>query len=339
MAEDFRSLLNQVNAGKIAPVYFFYGDEPYPVDKIVRLILQKVLDPATRDFNFDSFQGEEAEMDQVIAVARSFPMMSDRRAVLVKSLQKFTPSDRNKLLDYVRSPLESSCLVLVADKADRRQKFWGELAANSLWVESKTLYENQAVEWVIQQARKYEAEISQDAARMMVQQVGCSLWNLAHEIEKLLTFAWGKKRLGREDVLMVVGLSREYNTWEFTDAVARRDTRESIRILVHLMDSKQSAVGIIMDLSRRMLILMRLKLLAEKRVPQDQAARQAGLRPYFARLFAEQSGLFTVEEIRQAVQSLYLADLAVKTGRLDPLMTLTLLVYELTQSRGTRYFK
>jgi DNA polymerase-3 subunit delta len=336
MAQDIRSVFKDIEAGKIAPVYFFYGDEPYPIEHLVRHLI-KMLDPSTRDFNCDRFDGGEADMEGIIAVARSYPMMSMRRIVLLRDLQKCSVKDRNRLLDYVKAPVDSTCLILISSHADRRQKFWSALTAGSIWIESKTLYENQAIQWVMERVTHRNAQITQDAANLLVEQVGTSLWNLHQEIDKLMTFAWGKSKLTRDDVIAVVGLSREYNPWELTDAVARRETKEALHILTSLIESRTSAVGLIMDLTRRILILARLKLLMQQ-ASGDQLARQTGLKPYFVRLFSDQARRFSFSEIQDALDALRRADESIKSGLLDPSTAMTLIVYDITQKKEG-YFK
>jgi DNA polymerase-3 subunit delta len=336
MAQDIRSVFKDIEAGKIAPVYFFYGDEPYPIEHLVRHLL-KTLDPSTRDFNCDRFDGGDADIEGIIAIARSYPMMSERRIVLIRDLQKCSTKDRNRLLDYVKEPVDSTCLILISSHADRRQKFWSALTAGCIWVESKTLYENQAVQWVMERVTHSKAQITQDAAKLLVEQVGTSLWNLHQEIEKLMTFVWGKSRLTRDDVIAVVGLSREYNPWELTDAVARRETKEALHILASLIESRTSAVGLIMDLTRRILILARLKLCMEQ-AAGDQLVKQMGLRPYFIKLFSDQARRFSFSEIQDALEALHQADESIKSGLLDPATAMTLIVYDITQKKEG-YFK
>ena len=336
MAHDIRSVFNEIKAGKIAPVYFFYGDEPYPIDHLVQHLL-KTLDPQTRDFNCDRFEGGDGDIEGIIAVARSYPMMSERRIVLIRDLQKCSTKERNRLLDFLKTPVDTTCMILISSHADRRQKFWSALTAGSVWIESKTLYENQAVQWVMERVTHRNAHITQDAAKLLVEQVGTSQWNLHHEIDKLMTFAWGKNRLTRDDVIAVVGLSREYNTWELTDAVARRETKEAMQILARLIEVRTSAAGLIMDLTRRILMLARLKLMMEQ-ASGDRLIRQMGLKPYFVRLFSEQARRFTFREIQDALEALYRADEGIKSGLMKPSTAMTLIVYDITQKKDG-YFK
>jgi len=328
---EFKGLRKEIEAGKLAPVYFFFGEEAFLKHQLTRMIIDRGTDPATRDFNFDMLQGEEADGAAIVAMASSFPMMVDRRIVIVKGVQKLSASDKKRILDYVQSPLESTSLVLIAGKVDRRQRFYASLTKYSRWVECKKLYENQAVEWVKRRIQEEGVTLAHEGACLLIQQVGTSLWNLYNEMEKLLTFTWGEKILDLKDVAAVVGCSRQFNTWEFTDAVGQKDLKRGLVLLKQLLETGQSPVGLIMALSRRIMELMRIRALMDKGMVPEAIGKALNLRPYFMKLYIDQAKHFSSKELESAVKTLLQADLSIKTGYLEQNMALTLLVHRLVR--------
>ena len=149
---------------------------------------------------------------------------------------------------------------------------------------------------------------------------------LSNEIEKLRTFAWGKQSLDLEDVVQVVGFSRKFNNWEFTDAVCRREFRSAMIILHHLLDEGQSPVGLIMDLARRFFILMRIHALMRLNRKETDVCKALGLRTFLARIYIEQARRFSIDEVNHALISLTTADRSIKTGRMETPLVMTLLV-------------
>jgi DNA polymerase-3 subunit delta len=336
---EYHEIKKEVESGKLANVYFFFGEEIFPINTLIRKIIDKGTNPATRDFNCDILDGETTDGQTVTGIASSFPMADIRRIVVLKSVQKFSSSDRKSISEYIKSPLESTCLVITAGKIERTKKFYVALLKNSRWVECKPLYENQAIEWIKRAIRQKDVILSHEGATYLVQQVGTSLWMLYNEVEKLLTYTWGKKKLDLKDVNFVVGISRKYNTWEFTDAVARKDIKKSLIILAKLLEMKQSAVGLIMDLTRRLRILIHIRTMLDLRNSQQQISSVMKLKPYFAKLYINQANQFSMEELENNIKTLLLADYSIKTGYLNPDMVLTLVVYDLIKGRtGKRFF-
>jgi DNA polymerase III subunit delta len=336
---DVADLIRDCRAGKIPAVCFLFGEETWWMDAAVRTFREAVVTPETRDFNYDLLQAEETDGESVVRIAASFPLMAERRLVVVKSIQKFTPHDKKRILAYVQAPLASTCLILTAAEADRRQTFYSELTALAVSAECKPLYENQAVEWVERAVRGRKRGIQPEAAALLVQQTGTALWPLTHEIEKLITYAGDKTGLELADVEAVTGFSRRYNTWDFADAVAGRDLERALAVLRKLLRERSSGPALIMDLHRRVLLLTRVRALQSGRAGTGAIASALKVKPYFAELYARQARGFSLAELRRANRTLLEADAHIKTGRLAAEPALTLAVYDLVRGRpGRRYF-
>jgi DNA polymerase III subunit delta len=330
---DHAEIKRNVEAGRIAPVYFFWGEETYPIDSLVSAVIRKAVEPESRDFNLDVWHAEETDIDAVLAAINSYPMMAERRVAVLKSVQKLSASEKDRIAAYVRSPVESTVLVLVAGKADRRQSFYAELTKTAVCFESKPLYENQAVKWVMSRLASVKMSVSEEAATLLVRQTGVSLWALDHEIEKLATRMWGKNRIGPEDVAELSGVSRKHTTWEWTDTVGRREIGPALSMLDRLIEEGQSPVGLIAGLSERVFLLLRLRHALDRGVSEKDASRESGLSPFFSRLYLAQAGRYKTRELLTAVRSLREADARIKTGRMEPRLAVTLAVHGLIRSK------
>ncbi len=335
---EYQNLMKEIEQGKLVPIYFFFGEEIYLVEQLIKAIVEKGTEQATRDFNCDILNAENTDGKTVAGIASSFPLTTDRRVVVVKNVQRFSPSDRKLLLMYIQSPLKSTSLVLTAGKVDRRQSFYVSLVKHSSWVECKRLYENQAVDWVKHRLKEKGVVISQEGALFLVQQLGTSLWNLTNEVEKLLTFSWGKDELGLDDVTGVVGLSRQFNTWELTDAVADKDLKNALTIMNRLLEEGQSPVGLIVNLSQRIFLLTQIRAMLDRGMSRDEIIRSLNLNFYFGKLYVNQAMKFTGRELESAVAILRKADFYIKTGRMDPDMVMTMVIYDLARDKSKGKF-
>lgn len=83
----YDSIVRDLRARKFAPVYYLMGDEPYYIDKITDYIADNVLPAEERDFNQTVLFGSDVSAAQIVDVARSYPMMSDLKVVIVKEAQ------------------------------------------------------------------------------------------------------------------------------------------------------------------------------------------------------------------------------------------------------------
>src|SRR3990170_3378159 len=120
-------ILKELEKGKVLPVYFFCGSEKLLMEEALKKVEALVVDPATRCFNYNMFQGSEAAAETVIEVAQSMPMMAKKRLVVVKDIDKFSAAELEKLGRYLKDPSPYTCLVLIAEKADMRKGFFQAL--------------------------------------------------------------------------------------------------------------------------------------------------------------------------------------------------------------------
>ena len=140
--------LATLREGEPGPLYFLYGKERYLVDRAVDLLRARVLDPRTRDFNYELFYGKEAGASRIAQAARTLPMMAKRRLILVRDADEMKADELGGLVSYVSDPAPETCLVFVGEKADQRLKFFSAFKKHGELVKLEPLYERQLPDFV-----------------------------------------------------------------------------------------------------------------------------------------------------------------------------------------------
>ncbi|MEE8382303.1 MAG: DNA polymerase III subunit delta, partial [Thermodesulfobacteriota bacterium] len=77
-------LQKTIQKRNLSPLYFFYGEEIFLIDKMVDEIKGIVVDPKLADFNLSVFYGKESTSQDIINSAKTFPLMSDHRLIVIK---------------------------------------------------------------------------------------------------------------------------------------------------------------------------------------------------------------------------------------------------------------
>jgi DNA polymerase III subunit delta len=159
--------------------------------------------------------------------------------------------------------------------------------------------------------------------------VGGNLRQLAQDIDKLIAYAGGRE-IKDGDVQLLVADAREMKVWTLTDALAAHNQNLAIGSLRHMLDDGEQPPVLMATMTRQFRNLMQVKELAEGNVPSDEIARRLRMHPYVAKKTVDTARRFSYERLEASYRYLLDADLAVKTGRLDPALALDLLVIELT---------
>ena len=82
-----RQIIRNVRSGKFAPIYVLHGEESFFIEEITKVLIECTVDKASKDFNETVIYGRDADINDILASARRFQMMSERQLVLVKEAQ------------------------------------------------------------------------------------------------------------------------------------------------------------------------------------------------------------------------------------------------------------
>ena len=76
-----RQLRSAIDDRRFDPVYYFSGDDDYRKDEAVAQLVVAAVDPATADFNLDTFRAAEVDAERLDVSLSSLPMLAQRRVV------------------------------------------------------------------------------------------------------------------------------------------------------------------------------------------------------------------------------------------------------------------
>jgi DNA polymerase-3 subunit delta len=322
----YADLRKSIKARSFSPVYLFHGAEDFLVDEAVRLIIDAALSSGEQEFNLDVMKGGETDARTIVSHASSFPMMAERRVVVVRDFDK--AGDLPLLADYVERPLASTVLVLTCEKPDFRKRPYTALRKHASVLEFKPLWDNQIPEWISRRVAGLGKVIDAEAARLLAACVGSSLREIANEIDKLFAYVGEKKTITADDVNPVVGFSKEFNIFELQRYLGVKDMRRSCEVLEHMIEGGEAPILIVIMLTRYFVVLYKLCDLQGSKLSSQEIARTAGVSPYYIKEYQNALNFYTVEEIEHAFELLTRADESLKSSG-DPRQVLQLLLVDL----------
>jgi DNA polymerase III subunit delta len=78
------NILKEIQGGKIYPVYLLCGEEEFLIENALKQMLDTLLEPNTRDFNLDLFDGVTVSVRDILTAVEVYPVMSEWRVVVVR---------------------------------------------------------------------------------------------------------------------------------------------------------------------------------------------------------------------------------------------------------------
>lgn len=231
-------IVNDIRGGKIKPIYFLMGEEPYYIDKVADFIEQNVLTEEEKGFNQTVLYGRDVSMEDIISTAKRYPMMADRQVVIVKEAQDLTKTI-DKLESYAENPMPSTVLVFCYKykTLDKRKKVTKFIDKNGLVYESKKLYENQVGEWIKRVLQGKNFTIEPKANAMLVEFLGTDLSKINNELEKLAIVLPKNTTITAKHIEENIGFSKDFNVFELRKAIGDRNQMKAYQIAQYFADN------------------------------------------------------------------------------------------------------
>lgn len=314
-AQEFETALKK---GAIPTICYLYGEESFLVDRSVRLLLERAIDPSLKDFNYNVFYGNESKGIDIADAAQTLPMFAERRAVLVKRAENLSAAACEALLPYILKPSASTCLIFTGTKIDQRKKFFLELKKHGDLVEFKRLYDNKLSAFIQSESTVHGKPIDSAAADLLSFLIGNNLQELSSQIEKLVVFAGSHPRITLEDVRSVASNSKAFTVFELARYLCVRDLSHALKSLDTLFRNGEETPMMIGALSMHFRKLWRIREMLDRKAAKPDIAKEVGINPYFLDDMIIQAKNFGRGELRNIFTELYRCDLASKTGGGQP---------------------
>ena len=316
------------------PLYFLYGEETFLMDALQQVLIEHALAAHERDFNLDLVYGVEAEARAVLALCGAFPMMAERRVVVVRNFEQL---NENRLFAaYAEQPNPSAVVLLLCKgKPNLSAHPYHALKQHAAWGEFKSFYAKEMPGWIQRRVVGLGYEIEPQAVQMLADYVGTSLHVAAGEIEKLITYAGGRQKLTADDVVRASGQTREFIVFELQRALGegRADDVQRIgqRLIAQASNMRGEALMIVSVLTGYFTKLWKLSAGQALRIPEREMAQQVGISPYFIKEYLFSLHRFPPRALERAFAALLAADYELKGGsRRDERLVMTLLLRRLT---------
>lgn len=331
----------KLQSGRIAPLYLFEGSERYLRDQALKKLLEVSVDASTRDFNFARISVAQGNLDDALALARQFPMISARRMVVVTGFEAISDDKQLEALkDYLRAPAETTALVFVSDALDNRRNIATMLRKACEVISFDPLDEREAApQWIHDYVARANLFIEPQAAAYLVGMVGVDLTRLSTELDKLINYAGEKGRIGKPEIDELVPNSREHSNFELTDAILDGDRRRALNLLDRIYANASERpetlslmiLGAIASNYRKMLAA---KELMSRNAPNAEVAKAVGMPPYIVTRFNERVRKISAERILRGIARIAETDVALKTSLATPRLQIEVLICELCPREG-----
>jgi DNA polymerase-3 subunit delta len=330
---DAEQFVSSFAKGRFAPCYFFCGDEKYPIDVVIDALLTHAIDPSMKEFNLDVVHGNEIDGKKIVSIASSYPMMAERRVLIVKDFDRVNGKD---VLDpYIEHPSATTILALIANNPDFRKKPYSTFKKAGFVHESRVWYDNETIAWIESRVKKMNAAIEPAAVQLLHSFVGNNLRELDNELEKVMLAAGSGAKITVAQVEKVVGVSREFTSFQLCDRIGEKNMAKALEIAQRMIGAGESVVGMIAAVTNHFVRLWKLKDAVQQGKSEQEMLAFVYFNNFALKGCIAQLRNYSPGEIEQAFVLLAEADLASKSSG-DPRLIITTLIAEIISGSSPR---
>ncbi len=229
----------------LKPIYLVVGDARPLMEQAVEAVMSAALPvvgvPA---FNVTMCRCGEDDPMQALTAARTLPMMSSRRLVVIRGAHDASDAFWEALVSYLERPPETTALVVLAEKLKAREKARAKLLdtvdKRAAIVGLKCTLSTRAIQparFAIEVAGRLRKQLSQRDAELLVEVVGADLSLIEREVEKIATYVGDDEVISSEAIEAVGTVLAEATIWDLTTGVASGDRDLALGTLHRLLDS------------------------------------------------------------------------------------------------------
>jgi len=280
---DFAAFLGTAQRGELPPVVLVHGADAQFVDDALAAATAGLFpDPSLLSLGREVLDARELTATDVVRSAMTLPLMTSARLVAVRHVQELKPSP--VMTEYLANPNPSTRLLLLADESleasrERKRHWLLDAAPRGAIVAPPVRRDRALADWLRQRAGAEGLQVSDEAAKLLVEWVGEDTAALLNETRKAaLAGASGARTVGVKDVTAIVGEHRMAGVFDLTRAIERREVGAALRLLDRLLTTDEP-MRLHALLTGEVRMTWRVKELLARGQSAEQIARTLGRPP------------------------------------------------------------
>lgn len=315
--------------------YLFFGKEKYLMENAVGYLLNKYV-KGSEAFNYTKFKGSEVKPQDIISACETYPVMNDKKVVLVRDVCDFLANYELKDSFYEFLDKLSDFVILIFwDTGDLKKttKFYKYFKNNKRDIEFAKLGPVDANRFVKSYFLRKGKKINDREAALFIKESGYTsknedlvLLDLISEMDKIAAAAKDKV-ITESDIRSLITENIDTNIFAFLDAMMQRNSERALVEFHNLVKLGEQYPIIFYMIIRQVKNLLSYKILSEKNISQAEMMNKMGLSKFeFDKKIRVYERNFSKKFLTEFYDELIKADEFFKTSSVDEIIIFETLI-------------
>ena len=317
-----KSVVEDIKKGSFKPVYLFYGEEAYLKQQYKNRLKNAVL-PEGDTINLSIYSGKGIDVKEMIAQADTMPFFAEHRLLLIED-SGFFKNANQQLAEYIPSIPEETIMLFVESEVDKRGKLYKAVSKKGSVVEFTAQNEQTLTRWILGILKTEGKMIG--AMKQFLEKTGTDMERIRQELEKLICYCMEKESITEEDVAVICSEQTENKIFDMINAMAEKKQKKAMELYYDLLALKEPPMRILYLITRQFNLLMQVKELSEEGYSAKTISERLKMAGFIVRNCLRQAEYFSLKTLKEALQDCVRMEEAVKTGRMNDVMSVELLL-------------
>ncbi len=322
---------SDIKQNTFQPVYLLFGEERY-LKKQYTDRLRKALSLEDDQMNTHFYTGKDFSVGEIIDLAETMPFLASRRVIFISDSGLFK-SGGEKLAEYLTAPSETVCFVFTESEVDKRSKLYKTVQEKGYVAEFTVQDEQTLKRWIAGILAKEDKKITENTVQFFLQKTGTDMENIQMELEKLICYCMDREVVTSEDVDTICTNRISNHIFDMINAIADGRTHQALQLYYDLLALKEPPMRILFLIAKQCNQLLQVKEMRSRGYDSKAIAPKIGVPPFVAGRFITQAGRFKSSVLRSAVEKCVEAEEAVKSGRMNDMMSVEVLILSVLKDR------
>lgn len=258
------------------------------------------------------------DLGTIINSIESQPFLAERRMIVIKDLPLAANTKKKieteALEECLQDIPESSLIIFVSAKPDKRGKFYKWLSKNAQ-IEAFALPKGRELQsWVTQRVGQRGKAIDAQAASLLTLYCGEDVVRMDGEIKKLLLLE--RASISVSDIQKFVSPTPEGKIFQSLDLMGKASRQEVLQSFEKLFQTGQDPMMVFFMMVRQFRLLLQVRTLLDRHTDRPLLQKRMKLAPFQVGMLTKQAESFHTAQLKKAFLKLAEMDYKIKTGQL-----------------------
>lgn len=315
---------NDIKQGTLKQIYLLYGEERYLKRQYTERLREALCNEGD-DMNTHYYEGKDISVGEIIDLAETLPFLAERRVIFISGSGLFK-SGGEKMAEYLSSPNETTYFIFTEDEVDKRSKLFKTVQSKGYAAEFGIQDENTLKRWIAGILKREGKSITENTVQLFISKTGTDMDNIHMELEKLICYTLDRSVVTDADVESICTNRVSNHIFDMVNAIADRQTEKALSLYYDLLALKEPAMRILFLIARQCNMLLQVKEMKARGFDNKAIGSAISLPPFIAGKYVTQASKFKISDLRRAVEQCVEAEEAVKSGRMNDIMSVEILI-------------